>query len=50
MRYVAQLLEASEVDRVITLDVHNPAALDNAFRVLVDHFSAIPMFVDHVAR
>jgi len=26
-RYVAQLLEASGIDRVITLDVHNPAAL-----------------------
>src|SRR5581483_5177283 len=32
-RYVAQLLESSGVDRVVTLDVHNPAALDNAFRV-----------------
>jgi ribose-phosphate pyrophosphokinase len=50
MRYVAQLLEATGVDRVIVLDVHNPAALDNAFRIPVDHFSAIPMFVDHVAR
>jgi ribose-phosphate pyrophosphokinase len=50
MRYVAQLLEASAVDRVVTLDVHNPAALDNAFRIPVDHLSAIPMFVDHVAR
>lgn len=50
MRYVAQLLEATGVDRVVMLDVHNPAALDNAFRIPVDHFSAIPMFVDHVAR
>ena len=48
-RYVAQLLEASGVDRIVTLDVHNPAALDNAFRIPVDHLSAIPMFVDHVA-
>jgi ribose-phosphate pyrophosphokinase len=49
MRYVAQLLEATGVDRVVTLDVHNPAALENAFRIPVDHLSAIPMFVDHVA-
>ncbi len=48
-RYIAQLLEAAGVDRVITLDVHNPAALDNAFRVPVDHLSALPMMVDHFA-
>jgi ribose-phosphate pyrophosphokinase len=29
--------------------VHNPAALDNAFRIPVDHLSALPMFVDHFA-
>jgi len=46
-RYVAQLLEAAGVDRVVTLDVHNPAALDNSFRVPVDHLSALPMMVDH---
>ena len=49
-RYVAELLEASGMDRLIALDVHNPAALDNAFRVGVDHLSAIPMMVDHFAR
>jgi ribose-phosphate pyrophosphokinase len=48
-RYVAQLLEAAGMDRLVALDVHNPAALDNAFRVPVDHLSAIPMFVDHFA-
>lgn len=46
-RYVAQLLEAAGVDQVVTLDVHNPAALDNSFRVPVDHLSALPMMVDH---
>ena len=46
-RYVAELLEAAGVDRVVTLDVHNPAALDNSFRVPVDHLSALPMMVDH---
>ncbi len=48
-RYVAELLEASGLDRLITLDVHNPAALDNAFRVPVDHLTALPMFVEHFA-
>lgn len=46
-RYVAQLLEACGLQRLITLDVHNSAALDNAFRVHVDHLSALPMFVRH---
>lgn len=49
-RYVAQLLEVTGLHRLIALDVHSPAALDNAFRIPVDHLSAIPMFVDHFAR
>jgi len=48
-RYVAQLLETSGADRIVALDVHNPAALDNAFRIPVDHLSALPMMVDHFA-
>ena len=49
-RYVAQLLEAAGLDRLMALDVHNPASLDNAFRIPVDHLSAMPMMVDHFAR
>jgi ribose-phosphate pyrophosphokinase len=49
-RYVAQLLEAAGLDRLMALDVHNPAALDNAFRIPVDHLSAMPMMADHFAR
>jgi ribose-phosphate pyrophosphokinase len=49
-RYVAQLLEAAGADRLVALDVHNPAALDNAFRIPVDHLSALPMFADHFAN
>lgn len=48
-RYVAQLLEASGADHIIALDVHSPAALDNAFRIPVDHLTALPMFADHFA-
>lgn len=48
-RYVAQLLEASGASRVICLDVHNPAAFDNSFRIPVDHLSALPMMADHFA-
>jgi ribose-phosphate pyrophosphokinase len=49
-RYVAQLLEATGLSQLIALDVHNPAAFDNAFRIPVDHLSAIPMFVDYFVR
>jgi ribose-phosphate pyrophosphokinase len=49
-RYVAQLLEAAGAGRLVALDVHNPAALDNAFRIPVDHLSALPMLADHFAR
>ncbi|MBS0579264.1 MAG: ribose-phosphate pyrophosphokinase [Proteobacteria bacterium] len=49
-RYVAELLEAVGLDRLMTLDVHNPAALDNSYRVPVDHLSAMPMMADHFAR
>ena len=49
-RYVAQLLEAAGLDRLMALDVHNPASLDNAFRIPVDHLSAMPMMVDHFAQ
>lgn len=49
-RYVAQLLEAVGLDRLVALDVHNPAALDNAFRIPVDHLSLAPMFAAHFAQ
>lgn len=48
-RYVAQLIEAARPERVIGLDVHNPAAFDNAFRVPTEHLSALPLFGDHFA-
>src|SRR5215216_5890867 len=33
LRYVAQLFEAAGPDAIMALDVHNPAAFDNAFRI-----------------
>lgn len=49
-RYVAELLEATGVTQVVCLDVHNPAAFDNAFRVPTVHLTALPMMVEHFAR
>jgi ribose-phosphate pyrophosphokinase len=46
-RYVASLFEAVGTDRVITLDVHNLAAFQNAFRCATDHLDARKIFVEH---
>jgi ribose-phosphate pyrophosphokinase len=46
-RYVAQLIETAGADGVVALDVHNASALDNAFRIPVDHLSAHPMMAAH---
>ena len=48
-RYLATLLEAVGADRVITLDVHNLAAYQNAFRIPADHLEAAGLFVDYFA-
>jgi ribose-phosphate pyrophosphokinase len=48
-RYVAALFEAVGIDRVVTIDVHNLAAFQNAFRCRTDHLEARSLFVDHVA-
>ena len=46
-RYVAGLFEAVGTDRVLTLDVHNLAAYQNAFRCGTEHLEANGMFVTH---
>lgn len=48
-RYVAGLFEAVGTDRILTMDVHNPAAYQNAFRCHTDHLEAAPLFVDYFA-
>ncbi|MEQ6341560.1 MAG: ribose-phosphate pyrophosphokinase [Gammaproteobacteria bacterium] len=48
-RYVASLFEAVGTDRVVTLDVHNLAAYQNAFRCHVDHLEARKLFVQYFA-
>jgi ribose-phosphate pyrophosphokinase len=47
-RYVAQLFEAMGTDAVVTLDVHNRAAFQNAFRCRTVALSSAPIFVEHV--
>lgn len=48
-RYVACLFEAIGVDRLITLEVHNLAAFQNAFRMRTDHLAAKKLFVEYFA-
>ncbi len=48
-RYIAQLFEAVGVDRVLGLEVHNPAAFDNAFRCETVRLDATALFVRHFA-
>ncbi|WP_435099528.1 ribose-phosphate diphosphokinase [Arhodomonas sp. AD133] len=43
-RYLAELIESMGVDRVVAVDVHNPAAFENAFRVPTVHLEARPLF------
>ncbi len=47
-RQLAILFEAAGVDRVVTMDVHNQAAFENAFRCRTEHLLARPLFADHV--
>ncbi|MCL4798853.1 MAG: ribose-phosphate pyrophosphokinase [Burkholderiales bacterium] len=48
-RYLAALVETAGADRVLALDVHNPAAFQNAFRCGTDHLEARPLFARHGA-
>jgi ribose-phosphate pyrophosphokinase len=48
-RYVASMFEAVGTDCVVTLDVHNPAAFENAFRCRTQELEANGLFVAHFA-
>jgi ribose-phosphate pyrophosphokinase len=48
-RYVAQLFEAVGTDRVVALDVHNPAAFQNAFRIRTEHLTTTRLFAERFA-
>ncbi|MDR3511714.1 MAG: ribose-phosphate diphosphokinase [Caulobacteraceae bacterium] len=48
-RYVGAMFDAIGADVVVTLDVHNPAAFENAHRGRTVALTAAPLFVDYVA-
>ena len=47
-RYVAALFEAAGADGMVTIDVHNLAAYQNAYRCRSEHLEAAPLFVRHL--
>jgi len=49
-RYVASLFEAVGLTHVVTLDVHNVAAFQNAWRIGTDHLEAKKLFAEYFAR
>lgn len=49
-RYVGALMEAAGVDRVVTLEIHNEAAFDNAFRCRTVRLEAADIFAADIAR
>jgi ribose-phosphate pyrophosphokinase len=48
IRYVAQLFEAVGTDAIVTLEVHNPAAYENAFRCRTVTLTSAPLFVERI--
>lgn len=47
-RYVAALMEAVDIDRVVALDIHNEVAFDNAFRCHTVRLEAAEVFAAHL--
>ena len=47
--YAARLFEAVGVEAVVTIDAHNVAAFENAFRGRKEHFEATSLFAEHFA-
>ena len=45
-KYVAQLLESVGVNRLLTMDVHNLSALQNAFRIPTDNLESKNLIID----
>jgi len=46
-RYVASMVEAIGIDRVIAVEVHNVAAFENAFRCPTWHVESAPLIAAH---
>ena len=47
-RYLAAMFESVGTDCVVTMDVHNLSAFQNAFRCRTEHLEAAALFVDEI--
>lgn len=50
IRYIAAMFEAVGADRVVTLEVHNPAAFENAFRCPTVTLNSTLLWVDYCRK
>lgn len=48
-RYIARLFEAVGTDAIVTMDVHNVQAYQNAFRIPTENLEAAKSFADYLA-
>lgn len=48
-RHIARLMESCGIDRIVALDVHNPSAFDNAYRIPAWNLSCAPLFAQRLA-
>jgi ribose-phosphate pyrophosphokinase len=49
-RYVAGMFESIGIDCIVTLEVHNPAAFENAFRCRTVALTGTPLFADYIIK
>jgi len=49
-RYIAGMFESVGADCVVTLEVHNPVAFENAFRCRTVALTGTPLFVNYVSK
>jgi|ERR1017187_7849142 ribose-phosphate pyrophosphokinase len=47
-RYIARLFEAAGADSIVTMDVHNVQAFQNAFRIPAENLEAKKLFADYL--
>jgi len=49
LRYLAAMLEVLGTDRIVALEVHNPAAFQNAFRCINEHLGSALLLTQYFA-
>jgi len=50
LRYVAQFIEAAGMDAIVAVDVHDPAAFENAFRIPAVNIECAQLFASHFGK